>query len=589
MAEDEDAPRDFQAVLNGNKPERSKPIIQTSKTATKVDMIKEMVERYGQRSIDDLLKAIMRTGDKQELEAFRTLKLGPNFQQIFCQAISEIDISRKLVGHTFVDTLMNEAEPAKDCMETTETAILFVRWCREQNINPGDFLLKLYSVLDKTFPKLNCFTLHGRSNAGKTFWLSPLTQALPDVVGQTIQSQDVAYQSCTDKQVIEIPELTLTKPEQVEETKKIFEGIPTMVNIKNKEPKKLERTPVLLSCNTLPWNNFLNEQKALRNRMFIYENLQESAVLAEVDKAADIRFFLRTFDFIKNEIATTQEWPQTPTDDFWSLYQDRVTDYLKDTIKHNTMTLEKILTQHRMSQMAHCRVELRDIMQDSLSWIPKSLFRDETRDVNLDDLQTVMSFLMDDRNEDYYFDMKDYRNPKLMSGMTDKKYVPEHDIDEQDFLSFKKGYINIERLQLRLKNQPLPTGTFTVEHMIREWLRKMSSILLHIVRTEAPIMRREEDETMKLDQELSFGAHIQAASTPEQMRTSRKRKTPDLSPILPAPETKKQKVEETNRRLFNPALPKLKIDLKKKDVHIRKEQPPKAVKGPRRTVERDIQ
>ena len=114
MAEDENAPRDFQAVLNGTKPERNKPIIQTSKTATKVDMIKEMVERYNQRSIDDLLKAIMRTGDKQELEAFRTLKLGPNFQQIFCQAISEIDISRKLVGHTFVDTLMNEAEPAKD-------------------------------------------------------------------------------------------------------------------------------------------------------------------------------------------------------------------------------------------------------------------------------------------------------------------------------------------------------------------------------------------------------------------------------------------------------------------------------------------
>ena len=108
----------------------------------------------------------MKTGDKTELEAFRTLKLGPNFMQIFSQAISEIDLSRKLVGHTFIDTLISEAEPQKDSMDTTETAILFVRWCHEQGINPGDFLLKLYSVLDKTFPKLNCFTIHGISGRG---------------------------------------------------------------------------------------------------------------------------------------------------------------------------------------------------------------------------------------------------------------------------------------------------------------------------------------------------------------------------------------------------------------------------------------
>ena len=328
MAEDEAAPRDVDSVLNGNRPERQKPIIVTSKTATKVDMIKEFIDMYNQRSIDDLLKAIMKTGDKTELEAFRTLKLGPNFVQIFQQAISEIDISRKPVGHTFIDSLISDCEPKTDTMDTTETAILFVRGCREQGINPDDFLLKLYSVLDKTFPKLNCFTIHGKSNAGKTFSLSPLTQALLDVVGQTIQSQDFAYQGCCDKQIIEIPELTLTKPEQVEETKKIFEGIPTMINVKNKEPKKLERTPVLLSCNTLPWANFLNEQKALLNRMFMYQNLQESDVLRNVEKSADVRFYMRVFDFIRNEIATTAEWPQTPSDNFWNLYQDRVTDYL---------------------------------------------------------------------------------------------------------------------------------------------------------------------------------------------------------------------------------------------------------------------
>lgn len=85
----------------------------------------------------------------------------------------------------------------------------------------------------------------------------------PDLIDQTIQSQDFAYQRCLAKEIIQIPELSLSKPEQVEEAKKIFEGLPTTVNVKNKEPRVLERTPVLLTCNNMPWkflmrNNLLS-------------------------------------------------------------------------------------------------------------------------------------------------------------------------------------------------------------------------------------------------------------------------------------------------------------------------------------------
>ena len=57
-----------------------------------------------------------------------------------------------------------------------------------------------------------------------------------DVVGQTIQSADFAFQNCVAKEIIQIPELKFTKPEQLEEAKKIFEGLTTVVNVKNKEP-----------------------------------------------------------------------------------------------------------------------------------------------------------------------------------------------------------------------------------------------------------------------------------------------------------------------------------------------------------------
>lgn len=79
--------------------------------------------------------------------------------------------------------------------------------------------------------------LQGASNAGKTFWTTGLLP-FPDVTGQTVQSQDFAYQKCLNKEIIQIPELSLTKPETVEESNTIFEGLPTTVNVKNKEPRE---------------------------------------------------------------------------------------------------------------------------------------------------------------------------------------------------------------------------------------------------------------------------------------------------------------------------------------------------------------
>lgn len=118
------------------------------------------------------------------------------------------------------------------------------------------------------------------SNAGKTYWTTALLP-FTDVVGQTVQSTDFIYMKCLDKQIFQVPELTLTKIEQVEEFKKIMEGLPTTVNIKNKEPRILKRTPVVLTCDEVPWLYFSGERETLLNCMFAFENLKQACTNVE--------------------------------------------------------------------------------------------------------------------------------------------------------------------------------------------------------------------------------------------------------------------------------------------------------------------
>lgn len=92
--------------------------------------------------------------------------------------------------------------------------------------------------------------LQVESNAGKTFWTTPL---LPFIyfVGQTIQLQDFACLKYIGKAVIQIPEMGFTKPDQVEESKKSFGGLPTQINIKDKKPRERKMKRLKIVCSVL--------------------------------------------------------------------------------------------------------------------------------------------------------------------------------------------------------------------------------------------------------------------------------------------------------------------------------------------------
>lgn len=235
-----------------------------------------------------------------------------------------------------------------------------------------------------------------------------------DIIGQTIQSQDFTYQNCVSKEVSQIPELKFTKPEQIEECKKIFEKLPTMVNIKNKEPARLQRTPVILTCNQVPWTGFENERLTLQNRMFSHLNLKPSEVLSGLgDKGPDPRFYAEIFEYIRTEITNDVLWLPQPYSEYWHLIVEKLTEKLNE-IHDRTLTLDEHITNYvlRYSRIGELLVPPEPYpeqgLEDNLSKLDITRFDiDDRNDTLAGKLLGWMSKLREENNKDYFFDFTD--------------------------------------------------------------------------------------------------------------------------------------------------------------------------------------
>ena len=335
-ANEEPSRQTLKEVMKGNRPK------QQLLPSSKMDILKDMIKKYKKTITEELLRYIIQMGDKEDLVVFRTLRLGPWFKDVLIQAISELDIESKQRGDTLVDKIIEQCPIVEESLNVIDTAVLFKKWCAEQSIRAGSLLMHMYMIAYKDLPKINCLMLQGRSNAGKTYW-GNLVTSMPDLVGQTIQSTDFAYMHCVEKELILIPELSLTKPEQVEEFKKVTEGLPILVNIKNKEARKLEKTPVLLTCNRVPWSSFSNESAAIKNRMVRYENLKPSDVLNTVSEPPNPRFLVEVFQFIKKEIEPKPEYPCEHDDDFFKLYAEMTEQFVDSLIDNGAITYKRLL------------------------------------------------------------------------------------------------------------------------------------------------------------------------------------------------------------------------------------------------------
>lgn len=291
-----------------DKVDGDEPPCASTRTSKKVTVCQCLMSKYGTHDPSALLAAILDGEDGDDLQTFRVLRTTPQFNIIWDQAIMEIQAVQRKAGVTYADRLMTGTLPCDlNTMTVSDTSVFWEEWCRFQDIDPAMVLIEMYAVLSLAYPKRNCFAFIGESDAGKTYWMGALA-CLVDQRGDTITSGDFMWQECIDKALIYIPELALTKADQVESFKKVCEGQSTNINVKNKRAAVLNTTPVLLTSNTVPWSFFSNEEIPIRNRMFLH-TVRAFHGWQPGQGSANVRFFVDMFTLIKSMVSTDNTWP----------------------------------------------------------------------------------------------------------------------------------------------------------------------------------------------------------------------------------------------------------------------------------------
>lgn len=186
----------------------------------RVKLMKFFLKKYKTTDTMNILKQIYSTSNNDELNQWRQLNM-TMANQIKQQATVEIMIEKTFSNKTYSDILIDgeiETE-GTNYMTVEETANIFKRWCTEQSIDPAQYIVKLYTILNKeTTRKIVLFYTDNQAQekrSGQTrcyhghLWL------------HTVQSQDFEWQKCLHKDIILIPELSISKCEQMEAFKKV--------------------------------------------------------------------------------------------------------------------------------------------------------------------------------------------------------------------------------------------------------------------------------------------------------------------------------------------------------------------------------
>lgn len=421
-----------------------------------IDTIMDFIREYD-TTVPELTTAkVQAQDDKDRLLLWRTIVTANNFRSIFSQALTELRHLNDQLGITYIDKLNDFKIPEEEKYNyhsIHRTAQLFNEWCEEQHISPSVLLTEIFIILTKKNATINTLPLHGESNAGKTYWSKALSP-FQDCTGQTIQSADFAWSKCIDKEIIMIPELGFTKPEQVEEAKKIFEGLPTSVNIKNKEARMLARTPILLQCNTLPWaRQFSQERHAFLKRSFHHIDMKASDVLAETQKEANPLFFGRIFKELNEYDKTLPTWTHGKTDPIWDLVQEHakklndnalVSWVIGDDFRHflhaNMMEVNRSQYHGILSDKYDRINACRSFILDNLDPYDK----DQTIWSN-DQSSALSAWLLaiaNDSAEDYYWNIDSYEHPFVIDAKT-REEIHLQDIDKAMYEIFRLAFVTV--------------------------------------------------------------------------------------------------------------------------------------------------
>lgn len=143
------------------------------------------------------------------------------------------------------------------------------------NINVKEFVNNVYNVINKNLPKINTIILYGEANSGKTLLLNSIAKSCLyySAIQQFAGKSQFEFAPFADQRVVLINEPLVTDV-TIETVKNLMEGQTVEVDKKYSAPVKIERTPLLISSNTLIHNYLVlhkeHAEKAIKARSFIY-------------------------------------------------------------------------------------------------------------------------------------------------------------------------------------------------------------------------------------------------------------------------------------------------------------------------------
>nr|QTE03847.1 MAG: nonstructural protein [Motacilla cinerea parvoviridae sp.] len=193
-----------------------------------------------------------------------------------------------------------------------DSCALFEKWCVHNDLKKNDVVDEIFDVLSKRIKKKNTFMLEGPANCGKSYIIRSIVPYYiywGEVHGGT--GANFQWMGCIDTSLIVMEEPMLT-PETIEQAKLVFEGAPTMVNIKCKGPQLLQPTPVLITSNNPIWKWASSNREAMEVRMF-HHNCKPFPLLKEYTKGINPDMWRQEFELYRRR--HPKETPKRPIEE----------------------------------------------------------------------------------------------------------------------------------------------------------------------------------------------------------------------------------------------------------------------------------
>lgn len=199
------------------------------------------------------------------------------------------DACNKLMDKTFkqiaderfkqIDAYINYSRPY---YAPFYSAQLIGRVIKEQCLDNADciaFIDRLIDVVDKQVGKYNTFYILGKPGCGKGFIMDSVLELFAPSSGKIRNPKKggdtFCFQDGVHCRINEWNECVLDGKDFIETAKEVWEGKPTPVNVKHEKKIILDRTPLIVCCNGIPWRHHPMEREAFQQRCFEFHWQQQ--------------------------------------------------------------------------------------------------------------------------------------------------------------------------------------------------------------------------------------------------------------------------------------------------------------------------